>query len=96
MKDNETLRTITVRFAYPLRFGEQAWDEATLTEPLVADQLAVEEPGQSNGQFEARLIARQCGLPFEAVRTMRSCDYGKLSKAFQRFLSGPAENSVAP
>lgn len=86
----EILRTVQVQFSYPIRFAGQEWPEVTMTEPLVADQLAVDEAGQTNGQFEARLIARQCGLPFEAVRQMRTCDYNKLSAAFKTFLSGPA------
>ncbi|MEG2173147.1 MAG: phage tail assembly protein [Desulfovibrionaceae bacterium] len=91
MTDNtDTLRTAHITFSYPLHFGEQTWPEVTMTEPLVSDQLAVDEAGQTNGQFEARLIARQCGLPFEAVRQMRTCDYNKLSTAFKTFLSGPA------
>ena len=87
---NQELRTVKVVFSYPVNFSGQEWPEVTMTEPLVADQLAVDEPGQSNGQFEARLIARICGLPFEAVRQMRSCDYNKLTGVLRTFLSGPA------
>ena len=90
--DEEPLRTAKVVFSYPLQWNAQVWTEITMTEPRVSDQLAVEEAGQSQGRFEARLMARISGLPYEALKTMRSCDYAKLLKVFQTFTRGPASS----
>lgn len=83
------LRSITINFDYPVTFGGRTYATVQMVEPIVADQLAVELPGQTAGEFEARLVARQCNMPLDAVKTLRTCDYNKLSRAFATFMHGP-------
>lgn len=83
------LRATPVVFDFPVTFEGRTYAEVQLVEARVSDQLAVDLPGQSLGQFEARLIARLANMPFEALLLLRTCDYGKLSRAFADFSFGP-------
>ncbi|NHZ48586.1 phage tail assembly protein [Nitratidesulfovibrio liaohensis] len=85
-----------IRLSRPLFVGEATYEQLSMREPYVKDQLAVDEPGQTQGEVEMRLIGRLCDLNTEALRELPVCDYVQLQRALMGFISPQAAASAAP
>lgn len=85
-----------IRLSRPLVAGDATYEQLSLREPFVKDQLAVDEPGLSQAQMELMLVARLCGVDAEALRELPTCDYRLLQEALMGFLSPRAGASAAP
>lgn len=88
---SDPLRKTAIPFPHPIRIGESTYTSITMREPLVEDEIAVvsQSVTGTNQENEARLIARLCDLPAEAVIKMRSAPYRVLQRPLLDFLSSP-------
>jgi hypothetical protein len=87
---------VRVALSRPFIVGEATYTHLSIREPFVEDQLAVDEPGLTQGQTELRLIARLCGVRAEALHKLPSCDYMKLQRSLYGFLLPSAAVSAGP
>jgi len=87
---------VRVTLSRPFIVGEATYTHLTIREPFVEDQLAVDEPGLTQGQTEFRLIARLSGVQAEALRKLPSCDYMQLQRGLYGFLLPSAAVSAGP
>lgn len=96
VSESSALPPVPVPLSRPFKVGDATYTQLTLREPFVEDQIVVDMPGSTQGQYELRLIAHLCGVPAEALRKLPSCDYAQLQRALHRFLSPHAAVSAEP
>ena len=95
---NDDLRTVEITFPRPLKIGGSTCTSITMREPIIEDEIAAlsESVTGTNSENEARLVARLCNLPTEAVMKMRSAQYRMLQRPLLVFLSTPWTESDEP
>lgn len=93
---DSALPPVPVALSRPFTVGDAVYTQLTLREPYVEDQLAVDIPGSTQGQYELRMVARLCGVSAEALRKLPSCDYAQLQRTLHRFLSPRVAVSAEP
>ncbi|MDO8608246.1 MAG: phage tail assembly protein [Phaeospirillum sp.] len=95
---NDDLRKSEITFPRPVKIGGSSYTAITMREPLVEDEIAAlsESLTNTNSENEARLVARLCNLPAEAVMKMRSAQYRTLQRPLLVFLSTPWTESDEP
>ncbi|TAN72022.1 MAG: phage tail assembly protein [Magnetospirillum sp.] len=95
---SEDLRKTIILFPRPTKIGGGTYTSVTMREPMVEDEIAVvaESETGTNQESEARLVARLCDLPADAVIKMKSGQYRVLQRPLLVFLSTPWTESDEP
>jgi len=94
--ESSALPPVTVPLSRPFVVGDATYTKLTVREPFVEDQMAVDVPGSTQGQYEVRMVARLCDVSVEALRKLPSCDYAKLQQALYGFLLPRAAAPAGP
>ena len=76
-------KTITLKKA--IEVDGVAVTELTMREPLVSDQLAVENSGATIAQQEVAIIANLCDVAPVAIKSLTMRDYKKVQAAYMGF-----------
>lgn len=76
-----------IKLSKPLEIDGKKVEALDMREPIVNDQLVMEEIGGTAGNMEVNLFANLCAVPVDALRKMSMKDYKKLQGAYKNFIN---------
>lgn len=76
--DPDKTYSIVVPLSRPVRHGDAVYNQLTMREPTIGDQVDAVTDGLSRGAAEVAMIAVLCGVPYDVMRKVSVSDYGKL------------------
>lgn len=87
---------VPISLDHPVEADGVTVEALSMRRPRVADQLAVEKTGRTEGAREVALFANLCQVSPETVRRLALSDYFEMQRVFKGFLSRRRPTSAAP
>lgn len=87
---------VPIALDHPVEVDGVTVEALSMRRPRVADQLAVEKTGRTEGAREVALFANLCQVSPETLRRLALSDYFEMQRVFKGFLSRRRPTSAAP